>query len=1430
MTIHEEKTSLIHANEEFRKGNYSESIALYLEVVKTHPELAQSVSINIAIAEGRLEKRRTRVREESSGHVTVDILPKTALPPTLNIDHQTDIEEAKTAPVNQTANIATASLEDILALKLSSPPARLLKTYDLSIEEHFVRKARENDKSLAARLKKTIVSIIMPTYNRASTLGQAIDSVIKQSHSKWQLIIIDDGSTDESATILKRYSKDKRIKVVKGDHKGVSAARNRGLEVASGEYIYYLDSDNTWTEDYLHLMTVSFLSTGRLSGYAAIHLVDEYGTTIGYRGEPFDWEKCVEANYVDVNTFAHHHSLLKTHGNFDVTLRRMVDWDLILRYTKDETPFYAPFIGCIYLESRNDKSRITLSQPLAYQKVVRLKNTLNDNSLSSIAKSLSLKIAVKIPAPFEEREQWGDYHYADSLRIALEQLGHTVTLDFHGAWYTRPPSGEDVVIVIRGLTAYNPRKGSINLIWNISHPDQVDVEELEQYDFAYVASDSYASLLSHYAKTKITALLQCSDQKRFSYLKPIKARSKKMLFVGNSRNEYRPLVRKAIEAGKDLAIYGTRWSQLVDSRYLQGENVSNTTLSKHYSSHEVVLNDHWESMREYGYVSNRIFDVLATGGTLISDALPSITRLFGDSIIQLQDHAGFESVDRQLKTLRDRGEQEKQRIAEFVNLYHSFDARARVISDDILARLGLPAIFSTNPKNDAGGKFYPNAVARNKTVGLLLEGDAGNPNHPAYIRLIGPLTTDAAASAVNIVILNGVDDASLHSCDSVIVQGLALNSVEDATKLIKTLSSAGIHLYLDVYQANSAASGALSRNSNVQALDTVMQHADHVWFSTARLALGYCHAYTRGSIIQDTIDPRFWRNYRKPQPRPSLAPKFRILFLANSSNAAGLEILTPALDAIYSSRGSIFELVVIGDISTPTQKPWLKLTRPTDQRRSYPRYAKWLMNAERFDIGVAPMPNDMFHATLSDTTFLHYSALGIPTVSSRSATYTEAQQLGLVLSSTNDVQSWINSLSLAMENRELMVNMADRAWKYIWERRNPRDTLSKSLPILTSETQVLKSTQVTQHKSLPNVAVCAHIYYVNQWPLIKSQLSNISEAFDLFITCTEGEIDTVNELILKDYPKAKVIPTANLGMDVLPFLQVNRDFSLWKYLAVLKIHTKNTKTVDDAIFGTICMDSLLPNSIAIERIVQAFANNHDIGLLGPELLYRSAESLMYVNANGVQTILNTLGFDYPKSDWGFFAGTMFWIRGSLLHSMATNFEAIKALAVNDSSAAVSGGDGTWAHAMERVFGALAKQQGMQTAAMYLDSPAKADWFIRSISDGEFHKSLSYRVSSKWHTARYSNLAKWSALCMASELFDQAYYAENSGGVIPKNMSPIAHFVLYGDDLGLNPSPLFSTSYYRNNNRDVVHARVPTLVHYLVHGQREARATSIVSAE
>lgn len=1429
MIMPEKTTALAQANEKFRQGNYSEAISFYLEAARQHPELAQTISMNIAIADARLKKN---VSSTSFGLTEndLDLVNEPVKTAAITVDDTVTATEKAEELAQNPEITAASSVLDMLSLKLVGPPKRLLKTYDTDLERLFTSKALEESKSISARLKKISVSIIMPTYNRASTLGKAIDSVLAQTHKKWELIIIDDGSTDGSAEILTKYSRDKKIKIIKGEHKGVSAARNKGLEKATGDYIYYLDSDNTWTSQYLYLMNLAFLKTGLLTGYAGITLVDENALVLGYRGESFAWDHCLQANYIDINTFGHHRSFLTDNGMFDTTLRRMVDWDLILRYTKTSLPFYAPFIGCIYLESRNDKGRITLSEPLAFQKVVRLKNSTTDSSPEVLARSLSLNFAIKIPAPFEEREQWGDYHYADSLRLALEEMGHKVTLDFHGAWYNRPPSADDVVIVIRGLTAYNPKKGAINIIWSISHPDQVSMDEFELYDLVYVASASYANLLKLNLNTKVAPLIQCTDPQRFFYKKPIRPRSKDMLFVGNSRNEYRPIVRKAIEGGKSLAIYGTRWKPLVDQRHVRGENVPNTELSRHYAAHEVVLNDHWESMREFGYVSNRVFDVLAAGSTLVSDSLPSITRLFGDSVVQLEDAAGLDSVIGQLQSLKERGEAEKERISNFVRINHSFKARAHVIGDDILTRLGLPTTWSDDHNRDAGNCEYEGGGVDRKKIGLLIEPDWKGLNHAAYRRLISPLTTDFAHSEFELIILGGVQDSRLQNCSSVVVQGHAITSIENAQVLIDLTAASSISLYLDVYKPQTTTARGLANDSEAQAFDLVMYNATHVWFSNARLALSYCHAYAKGSVVPDTIDPRFWRNYRKPIPRPALAPKFRILYLPNSNDTSGMNILIPALDAVYASRGKVFELVIIGEIAALPARPWLKVIRPTSQRSEYPQFANWLANAEKFDFGVAPISSDSLHVASSDSNFLHYSALGLPTLSSRSVPFSEVQELGLVLATENHTEHWVRSLTMAMDNRELMLNMAHRAWEYIWKLRSPQSTLMNVLPLLQAEHKPSGPRERVEGSISQQVAVCIHLYYIDQWPTIQSRLNNIERAFDLFVTCTEEDLPAVIALISTEYPNARILGMQNHGMDVLPFLQINHDFSLWNYVSVLKLHTKNTKTNDDAIFGNMCLESLLPNPSAVEHIVDAFADDHKIGLIGPEFLYRSAESLMYVNAAGVRDILNSLDFNYPKSDWGFFAGTMFWIRGSLLHSLAANFETIRDLALRDFAAAKSGGDGSWAHAMERVFGALPMQQGMNSAAMYLDSPTKASWNLRAISEGEFHKSLSYRVSSKWHVARYSNLAKWAALCMGSELFNEDYYVENSGGIIPVHMSPITHFILYGDDLALNPSAGFSTAYYKRNNIDVVHARVPTLVHYLVHGMREGRMIVAVSEE
>ncbi len=85
-------------------------------------------------------------------------------------------------------------------------------------------------------------SVIIPTYNRAGVLLRALESIINQSFSDWELIIVDDGSTDNTVNIFESFVKDNRIKYIKQENRGVCVARKFGSEKGLGSYICFLDS------------------------------------------------------------------------------------------------------------------------------------------------------------------------------------------------------------------------------------------------------------------------------------------------------------------------------------------------------------------------------------------------------------------------------------------------------------------------------------------------------------------------------------------------------------------------------------------------------------------------------------------------------------------------------------------------------------------------------------------------------------------------------------------------------------------------------------------------------------------------------------------------------------------------------------------------------------------------------------------------------------------------------------------------------------------------------------------------------------------------------------------------------------------------------------------------------------------------------------
>ena len=97
--------------------------------------------------------------------------------------------------------------------------------------------------------KNPLVTVIIPTYNRGWILKEAIDSVLSQDFDDFELIVVDDGSTDNTDSILDEYARD--IIILRQDNRGVSAARNAGIDFASGPLIAFLDSDDVWLPEKL---------------------------------------------------------------------------------------------------------------------------------------------------------------------------------------------------------------------------------------------------------------------------------------------------------------------------------------------------------------------------------------------------------------------------------------------------------------------------------------------------------------------------------------------------------------------------------------------------------------------------------------------------------------------------------------------------------------------------------------------------------------------------------------------------------------------------------------------------------------------------------------------------------------------------------------------------------------------------------------------------------------------------------------------------------------------------------------------------------------------------------------------------------------------------------------------------------------------------
>ena len=178
------------------------------------------------------------------------------------------------------------------------------------------------------------VSVVIPTYNRGWVVNDAVDSVLNQAFQQYELIVVDDGSTDDTKAILREYGD--RIRVIRQANRGVSAARNRGIRAAKAPLIAFLDSDDVWLADKLSVQVAFFDNHPA----AAVCQTEETWIRNGVRVNPgkrhrkrsgMIFEPSLALCLVSPSAVMLRKDLFETIGLFDESLPACEDYDLWLR-------------------------------------------------------------------------------------------------------------------------------------------------------------------------------------------------------------------------------------------------------------------------------------------------------------------------------------------------------------------------------------------------------------------------------------------------------------------------------------------------------------------------------------------------------------------------------------------------------------------------------------------------------------------------------------------------------------------------------------------------------------------------------------------------------------------------------------------------------------------------------------------------------------------------------------------------------------------------------------------------------------------------------------------------------------------------------------------------------------------------------------------
>lgn len=219
-----------------------------------------------------------------------------------------------------------------------------------------------------------LVSVVLPNYNREATIRRSIDSVLRQTYTQFELIVVDDGSDDASISIVESYD-DPRIRlVVLEQNSGASAARNSGIEAAVGEFVAFQDSDDEWLPEKLEHQVNHMAENPQLgAAFCALVRVNPVTRFVDMRPlmEPpviwGDFQKTIlRQNLMWTQTWIVRRKVFEAGFRFDPSLVVIHDWGLAIQISRKYEIAYLPKVLVVVSETQNSlmSSRVTYLEDL----------------------------------------------------------------------------------------------------------------------------------------------------------------------------------------------------------------------------------------------------------------------------------------------------------------------------------------------------------------------------------------------------------------------------------------------------------------------------------------------------------------------------------------------------------------------------------------------------------------------------------------------------------------------------------------------------------------------------------------------------------------------------------------------------------------------------------------------------------------------------------------------------------------------------------------------------------------------------------------------------------------------------------------------------------------------------------------------------------